>query len=233
MTKEQILWEISKKLVPYPQALSRMESMARSIRAEEAAERVWLLEHPPLYTSGTSAKAEDLFNPAHYPTYHAGRGGQWTYHGPRQRTAYVMLDLQRPHGPVPARDLRAYVHALESWVIGALAHFGIHGEVREGRVGVWVTDPKTGNEEKIAAIGVRVSHWVSWHGVAINLDPNMADFEGIVPCGIREYGVTSFRKLGLSTTMQELDHALAQSWANTFGSMPSLLQEVAVIQDPD
>lgn len=233
MTKEQILWEISKKLVPYSQALSRMESMARSIRAEDAAERVWLLEHPPLYTSGTSAKAEDLFNPAHYPTYHAGRGGQWTYHGPGQRTAYVMLDLQRPHGPVPARDLRAYVHALESWVIGALAHFGIHGEVREGRVGVWVTDPKTGNEEKIAAIGVRVSRWVSWHGVAINLDPNMADFEGIVPCGIREYGVTSFRKLGLSTTMQELDHALAQSWANTFGSMPSPLQEVAVIQDPD
>ncbi|GCD58472.1 lipoate-protein ligase B [Acetobacter pasteurianus NBRC 3280] len=233
MTKEQILWEISKKLVPYPQALSRMESMARSIRAEEAAERVWLLEHPPLYTSGTSAKAEDLFNPAHYPTYHAGRGGQWTYHGPGQRTAYVMLDLQRPHGPIPARDLRAYVHALESWVIGALAHFGIHGEVREGRVGVWVTDPKTGNEEKIAAIGVRVSRWVSWHGVAINLDPNMADFEGIVPCGIREYGVTSFRKLGLSTTMQELDHALAQSWASTFGSMPSPLQEVAVIQDPD
>ena len=233
MTKEQILWEISKKLVPYPQALSRMESMARSIRAEEAAERVWLLEHPPLYTSGTSAKAEDLFNPAHYPTYHAGRGGQWTYHGPGQRTAYVMLDLQRPHGPVPARDLRAYVHALESWVIGALAHFGIHGEVREGRVGVWVTDPKTGNEEKIAAIGVRVSRWVSWHGVAINLDPNMADFEGIVPCGIREYGVTSFRKLGLSTTMQELDHALAQSWTNTFGSVPTALQEVAVTQDPD
>ncbi|MGF1276278.1 lipoyl(octanoyl) transferase LipB [Acetobacter pasteurianus] len=233
MTKEQILWEISKKLVPYPQALSRMESMARSIRADEAAERVWLLEHPPLYTSGTSAKAEDLFNSAHYPTYHAGRGGQWTYHGPGQRTAYVMLDLQRPHGPVPARDLRAYVHALESWVIGALAHFDIHGEVREGRVGVWVTDPQTGNEEKIAAIGVRVSRWVSWHGVAINLDPNMADFEGIVPCGIREYGVTSFRKLGLSTTMQELDHALAQSWANAFGSVPSPLQEVAVTQDPD
>ncbi len=233
MTKEQILWEISKKLVPYPQALSRMESMARSIRADEAAERVWLLEHPPLYTSGTSAKAEDLFNPADYPTYHAGRGGQWTYHGPGQRTAYVMLDLQRPHGPVPARDLRAYVHALESWVIGALAHFGIHGEVRDGRVGVWVTDPKTGSEEKIAAIGVRVSRWVSWHGVAINLDPNMADFEGIVPCGIREYGVTSFRKLGLSTTMQELDRALAQSWANTFGSVPSTLQDVAVTQDPD
>lgn len=233
MTKEQILWEISKKLVPYPQALSRMESMARSIRADEATERVWLLEHPPLYTSGTSAKAEDLFNPAHYPTYHAGRGGQWTYHGPGQRTAYVMLDLQRAHGPVPRRDLRAYVHALESWVIGGLAHFGIHGEVREGRVGVWVTDPKTGKEEKIAAIGVRVSRWVSWHGVAINLDPNMADFEGIVPCGIREYGVTSFHKLGLSTTMQELDQALAQSWANTFGSVPSPLQEVAVTQGPD
>ncbi|MBO1324104.1 lipoyl(octanoyl) transferase LipB [Acetobacter sp. TBRC 12305] len=226
MTKEQILWEISKNQAPYPLALDRMERISRDIRSDNAAERVWLLEHPPLFTSGTSAKPEDLFNPHHYPTYHAGRGGQWTYHGPGQRTAYVMLDLARAHAQVPPRDLRAYVHALESWVITALAHFGLKGEVREGRVGVWVTDPATGREEKIAAIGVRVSRWVSWHGVAINLCPDMADFDGIVPCGIRDFGVTSFRKLGLTTTLEELDAALMTAWEKVFGSVPSPLREV-------
>ncbi|MCH4026774.1 MAG: lipoyl(octanoyl) transferase LipB [Acetobacter fabarum] len=232
MTKEQILWEISKKLVPYPAALSRMEQIAKDIRAGEAAERVWLLEHPPLYTAGTSAKAEDLFNPAGYPTYHAGRGGQWTYHGPGQRTAYVMLDLQRAHGNTPARDLRAYVQALEAWIITALASFGLRGEVREGRVGVWVTNPQTGIEEKIAAIGVRVSRWVSWHGVAINLTPALPDFEGIVPCGIREYGVTSFEKLGIKASMQELDLALAAAWHTVFGSTPSALTPVDLAPSP-
>ncbi len=226
MTKEQILWEISKKTVPYPQALSRMEAIARDIRAQEAPERVWLLEHPPLYTSGTSARAEDLFNPAGYPTYPAGRGGQWTYHGPGQRIAYAMLDLQRPHGNIPPRDLRAYVHALESWIIAALARFGIKGEVREGRVGVWVQDPASGMEEKIAAIGVRVSRWVSWHGIAINVAPRLEDFDGIVPCGIREFGVTSFRRLGLDTDMAALDQALAECWPTVFGSQPSPLQPV-------
>jgi lipoyl(octanoyl) transferase len=226
MTKEQILWEISKKTVPYPQALSRMEAIARDIRAQEAPERVWLLEHPPLYTAGTSARAEDLFNPAGYPTYPAGRGGQWTYHGPGQRIAYAMLDLQRPHGNIPPRDLRAYVHALESWIIAALARFGIKGEVREGRVGVWVQDPVSGMEEKIAAIGVRVSRWVSWHGIAINVAPRLEDFEGIVPCGIREFGVTSFRRLGLDTDMAALDQALAECWPTVFGSQPSPLQPV-------
>lgn len=226
MTKEQILWEISKKTVPYPQALSRMEAIARDIRAQEAPERVWLLEHPPLYTAGTSARAEDLFNPAGYPTYPAGRGGQWTYHGPGQRIAYAMLDLQRPHGNIPPRDLRAYVHALESWIIAALARFGIKGEVREGRVGVWVQDPASGMEEKIAAIGVRVSRWVSWHGIAINVAPRLEDFEGIVPCGIREFGVTSFRRLGLDTDMAALDQALAECWPTVFGSQPSPLQPV-------
>ncbi|MFT8931464.1 MAG: lipoyl(octanoyl) transferase LipB [Acetobacter syzygii] len=232
MTKEQILWEISKKLVPYPLALSRMEQIAKDIRAGTAAERVWLLEHPPLYTSGTSARVEDLFNPAGYPTYHAGRGGQWTYHGPGQRTAYVMLDLQRPHGNTPARDLRAYVQALEAWIITALAKFGLRGEVREGRVGVWVNNPHTNAEEKIAAIGVRVSRWVSWHGVAINLAPAMPDFDGIVPCGIREYGVASFEKLGLSTTMAEFDLALMDAWQTVFGSTPSPINPVELTLNP-
>lgn len=226
MTKEHILWEISKKTVPYPQALSRMEQIARDIRATGAPERVWLLEHPPLYTAGTSARTEDLFNPAGYPSYPAGRGGQWTYHGPGQRIAYAMLDLQRPHGDVPARDLRAYVQALERWIIAALARFGIKGEVREGRVGVWVQDPASGMEEKIAAIGVRVSRWVSWHGIAINLAPRLEDFDGIVPCGIREFGVTSFRRLGLDTDMAALDQALVECWPTVFGSQPSALQPV-------
>lgn len=223
MTNARFLWEISKKQVPYPAALARMQTLAREIRADEAAERVWLLEHPPLFTAGTSAKAEDLFNPHRYPTYDAGRGGQWTYHGPGQRIAYVMLDLHKPHGEVRARDVRSYVHGLEEWVIRTLAIFGLKGECREGRVGVWVIDPATGQEEKIAAIGVRVSRWVSWHGVSINLNPRLSDFEGIVPCGIREFGVTSFEKLGLNVTIAQLDAALAESWQTVFGSTPSAL----------
>ncbi|MCP9318447.1 lipoyl(octanoyl) transferase LipB [Acetobacter persici] len=223
MTNGRFLWEISKKPVPYPVALTRMQSLAREIRTGEAAERVWLLEHPPLFTAGTSARAEDLFNPHHYPTYDAGRGGQWTYHGPGQRIAYVMLDLHNAHGEVRARDVRSYVHGLEEWVIRTLSAFGLKGECREGRVGVWVIDPATGQEEKIAAIGVRVSRWVSWHGVSINLNPRMSDFEGIVPCGIREFGVTSFEKLGLSVTLAQLDAALAESWRAVFGSTPSAL----------
>ncbi|MCP1244548.1 lipoyl(octanoyl) transferase LipB [Acetobacter cerevisiae] len=223
MTNARFLWEISKKPVPYPAALARMQTLAREIRANEAAERVWLLEHPPLFTAGTSAKAEDLFNPHHYPTYDAGRGGQWTYHGPGQRIAYVMLDLHNAHDEVRARDVRSYVHGLEEWVIRTLATFGLKGECREGRVGVWVIDPITNQEEKIAAIGVRVSRWVSWHGVSINLNPRLSDFEGIVPCGIREFGVTSFEKLGLNVTMAQLDTALAESWQAVFGSTPSAL----------
>ncbi|OUJ00994.1 lipoyl(octanoyl) transferase LipB [Acetobacter cibinongensis] len=226
MTNAHFLWEISKKPVPYPFAFARMQEISQKIRQTEAVERVWLLDHPPLYTAGTSAKAEDLFNPHQYPTYDAGRGGQWTYHGPGQRIAYVMLDLHKPHGLIPARDLRAYVHGLESWVIRTLAAFGLQGECREGRVGVWVIDPKTGQEEKIAAIGVRVSRWVSWHGISINLRPNMADFEGIVPCGIRDYGVTSFEKLGLTVSQDQLDAALAENWQAVFGSLPSNFTEV-------
>lgn len=223
MTNKHFLWEISKNPVPYPYALSRMQDIAQKIRSQQAEERVWLLEHPPLYTAGTSAKPADLFNPHHYPTYDAGRGGQWTYHGPGQRIAYVMMDLQKPHGQVPARDLRAYVHALENWIIRTLAEFGLKGECRDGRVGVWVIDPQSGQEEKIAAIGVRVSRWVSWHGIAINLHPDMADFDGIVPCGIREFGVTSFQKLGLPVTFAQLDAALANNWTAVFGEPPSAL----------
>lgn len=221
MTQNDFLWEISKNPVPYPYAFARMQDIAQNIRAHGARERVWLLEHPPLYTAGTSAKPADLFNPNHYPTYDAGRGGQWTYHGPGQRIAYVMMDLHHPHGSVPERDLRAYVHALEAWVIRTLAQFGLKGEIRDGRVGVWVIDPKTGLEEKIAAIGVRVSRWVSWHGVSINLHPALADFDGIVPCGIREFGVTSFQKLGLPVAFSQLDAALAENWRAVFGSQPS------------
>ncbi|PYD47974.1 lipoyl(octanoyl) transferase LipB [Novacetimonas pomaceti] len=220
MTENNILWEISRRKVPYPDALARMEHDARAIRAGEQAEHVWLLEHPPTYTAGTSARPEDLFNPSGYPTWPAGRGGQWTYHGPGQRVCYVMLDLTRPHGPVPARDVRAYVHALEEWLIATLRRFDVTGERREGRVGVWVADPVTGAEEKIAAIGVRVSRWVSWHGVAINVDPDLSDFGGIVPCGIREHGVTSLRKLGHEVSMADVDRALRESWSECFGSVP-------------
>ena len=226
MTNEHFLWEISKKPVPYPFALSRMQDIAQKIRLSTAQERVWLLEHPPLYTAGTSARPEDLFNPSHYPTYDAGRGGQWTYHGPGQRIAYLMLDLQQQHGTIPPRDLRAYVHGLEAWVIRTLASFGLKGECRDGRVGVWVINPNSGLEEKIAAIGVRVSRWVSWHGISINLRPNMADFNGIVPCGIKDYGVTSFEKLGLTVTQPQLDAALMANWQPLFGSQPSAFTEV-------
>ncbi len=207
-----VLWERSAGYVPYPFAIARMEQTVRDIRAHEARERIWLLEHPPLFTAGTSAKDSDLFNPRGYPTYPAGRGGQWTYHGPGQRVAYLMLDLQREHGPVPARDLRAYVCFLENWLIATLARFGVKGERREGRVGVWVVDPRTGTEAKIAALGVRVTRWVSWHGISLNVDPDLSAFEGIVPCGIREYGVTSLRQLGLNTGMAEADAVLRDEW---------------------
>lgn len=211
-------WRIEEQRVPYPRAIAEMERLVRSIRAGEAPERVWFVEHPPLYTSGSSAKPEDLQDPGRFPTFAAGRGGQWTYHGPGQRVAYVMLDLDHAHGTVPARDLRAYVHGLEEWAIGTLDRFNIRGERRAGRVGIWVADRQAGTEAKIAAIGVRVTRWVTWHGLAINLEPDLDHFEGIVPCGIREYGVTSLHALGIAVTMAELDAALAASWAAVFGS---------------
>ena len=214
----RIRWEIAEGLTPYPEAIASMEASIRAIRAGDAEERVWFVEHPPLYTAGSSAKPEDLEDAARFPTFAAGRGGQWTYHGPGQRVAYVMLDLDRPHGVVPARDLRAYVQGLEEWLILTLDRFNIRGERRPGRVGIWVEDRAAGTEAKIAAIGVRVTRWVTWHGVAVNLEPVLDHFAGIVPCGIREYGVTSLHALGMIVSMAELDAALAASWVRVFGS---------------
>lgn len=209
-------WRISEGLTAYPEALAAMEARAAAIRGGQAEEVVWLVEHPPTYTSGTSAKPEELID-QRFPHFAAGRGGQWTYHGPGQRTAYVMLDLTRPHGPVPARDVRAYVHALEEWMIRALDRFNIRGERRPGRVGIWVVKPGGNQEFKIGAIGVRVTRWVSWHGIALNVEPDLSHFSGIVPCGIAEHGVTSLHDLGVLATMEEADSALMAAWAEVFG----------------
>jgi lipoyl(octanoyl) transferase len=195
-----------------------MQARVAAIRAGTASEQVWLVEHPPLYTAGTSARAEELTDPTRFPFYAAGRGGQWTYHGPGQRVAYVMLDLTRPHGMVPARDVRCFVHGLEEWLIRALDRFNVRGERREGRIGIWVADPATGTEAKIGAIGVRVSRWVSWHGVALNVAPDLSHFSGIVPCGISEHGVTSLAALGIKASMAEADAALREAWAAVFGT---------------
>lgn len=210
-------WRISPGLTPYPEALAAMAERAAAIRAGTAGEWVWLVEHPPLYTAGTSARPEELLNPHHFPTFEAGRGGQWTYHGPGQRVAYVVLDLVRPHGTVPARDVRQFVTGLEEWLIFALARLGVAGERRAGRVGIWVADPASGAEAKIAAIGVRVTRWVSWHGIALNVDAKLSDFSGIVPCGISEHGVTSLRALGNPATMADADAALRAAWDRVFG----------------
>ncbi|HMB77644.1 MAG TPA: lipoyl(octanoyl) transferase LipB [Kiloniellaceae bacterium] len=205
-------WRVSAGPVGYPEAVETMEARVRQIRAGEAGELVWLLEHPPLYTAGTSARAEDLLQPDRFPVYSSGRGGQYTYHGPGQRVAYVMQDLQR-RGP----DLRAYIHNLEAWVIRALARFNVVAERREGRVGLWV--PRGGGrEDKIAAIGVRVRRWVTYHGVAINLEPDLSHFEGIVPCGIAEHGVTSLVDLGIPVAMPDLDVALKEAYEEVFSA---------------
>jgi len=212
-------WEVRAGLTPFPEALAAMEARVAGIRAGTALEAVWLVEHPPTYTAGTSARPEELIE-QRFPQYAAGRGGQWTYHGPGQRTAYVMLDLTRPHGPagreVPPRDVRAYVHALEEWMIRALDRFNIRGERREGRVGIWVVKPG-GGEFKIGAIGVRVTRWVSWHGIALNVEPELSHFGGIIPCGIAEHGVTSLHDLGVLATMEEADSALMAAWGEVFG----------------
>jgi lipoyl(octanoyl) transferase len=205
-----IEWRISARPVDYPAALAAMEERVEAIRAGRGGELGWLLEHPPLYTAGTSARAEDLLAPMRFPVFSAGRGGQYTYHGPGQRIVYLMIDLQR-RGP----DLRGYVWRLEEWVIRALRHFGVHGERRPGRIGIWVVKPD-GAEAKIAAIGVRVRRWVTFHGLAINLQPDLDHFAGIVPCGIREFGVTSFADLGLATTMAELDDVLIGIFPEVF-----------------
>jgi lipoyl(octanoyl) transferase len=214
-------WAVAEGLTPYPEALEAMAERVAAIRAGMAGERVWLVEHPPLYTAGSSARPEELVDPDRFPTYDAGRGGQWTYHGPGQRTAYVMLDLTRPHGAVPARDVHAYVTALEEWLIRALDRFNVRGERRQGRVGIWVADRASGTEAKIAAIGVRLTRWVSWHGIALNVEPDLSHFGGIVPCGISEHGVTSLAALGIPVTMPEVDVALKDAWAEVFGT-PSM-----------
>src|SRR5487761_1919897 len=201
-------WVRAPGLTPYPDALAAMTARVAAIAAGTAEEQVWLVEHPPLFTAGTSARAEDLTDPGRFPVFAAGRGGQWTYHGPGQRTAYVMLDLNRPHGMVPARDVRGFVHGLEEWLIRALDRFDVRGERREGRIGIWVADHGARTEAKIAAIGVRVTRWVSWHGVALNINPDLGHYAGIVPCGISEHGVTSLHALGIPATMAETDAAL-------------------------
>jgi lipoyl(octanoyl) transferase len=206
-------WRVSDAPVAYDAAVQEMDSRVRRIRDGSAGELVWLLEHPSLYTAGTSAQPGDLLDPDRFPVHQTGRGGQYTYHGPGQRIAYAMLDLGR-RGP----DVRRYVHDLEDWVIGALSAFNVTGERRPGRVGIWV-DRGGGREDKIAAIGVRIRHWITLHGIAINLDPNLDHFTGIVPCGIgdEQLGVTSLVDLGLLVTMADLDVALKASFERVFG----------------
>lgn len=213
-------WRISDGLTPYDQALAEMEARAEKIARGEADELVWLVEHPSLYTAGTSAQAKDLLD-ARFPVFSAGRGGQYTYHGPGQRVAYVMLDLTRR-----SRDVRAFVCALENWLIGALARFNVSGAIRDGRVGVWVDRPDKPrgtlgemHEDKIAAIGIRLRRWVSFHGVALNVEPDLSAFSGIVPCGIAQshLGVTSLVDLGLPVTFFEVDAALRASFEEIFG----------------
>jgi lipoyl(octanoyl) transferase len=196
----------------YEDAVAEMEREAAAIARGEAAERIWLVEHPPLYTAGTSSKDADLVAPDRFPVFQTGRGGQYTYHGPGQRVAYTMLNLSRRQ-----QDVRAYVAALEEWIIKTLATFNVRGERREDRVGVWVERPERGGEDKIAAIGVKLRKWVSFHGISINVEPNLEHFGGIVPCGVREHGVTSLVDLGLPVTMDDLDLALRQSFEEIFG----------------
>lgn len=203
-------WVIHPGLLPYPEAVAAMEERADAIAAGRGAERIWLVEHPPIYTAGTSADAADLLD-ARFPVFNTGRGGQFTYHGPGQRVAYVMLDLKRRKP-----DVRAYVRDLETWLIGALATFGVKGERRADRVGIWV-DRGAGREDKIAAIGVRIRHWVTYHGVALNVAPDLSHFSGIVPCGVRGHGVTSLAHLGIAASMTDVDAALKLSFEKVFG----------------
>ena len=194
-------WRESPGLTPYPEALAEMEARAATIRSGEAAELVWLLQHPPLFTAGTSADSAELFNPLGFPVYAAGRGGRYTYHGPGQRVVYVLLDLDRR-----GRDVRRFVHSLEGWVIDALAELGVAARRVPDRIGIWVDHQ--GREAKVGAIGVRVRRWVTMHGFAVNLDPDLSHFSGIVPCGLAEYPVTSLAEMGLTDVEQRFDEAL-------------------------
>jgi lipoyl(octanoyl) transferase len=209
-------WVVSDALVGYPAAVAAMEARVAEIRAGRRPELVWLLEHRPLYTAGTSADAADLLQPARLPVYRTGRGGQYTYHGPGQRVAYVMLDLMR-RAEAGGPDLRQTVRALEQWLINTLRQFGVSGERRQGRVGVWVACPN-GDEAKIAALGIRVRRWVTFHGVSLNVSPDLSHYEGIVACGIRDHGVTSLAALGIPATMAEVDDALRAEFEALFGA---------------
>jgi lipoyl(octanoyl) transferase len=208
-------WRATSGLTAYPEAIATMQARVAAIHEGQGRELVWLVEHPPLYTAGTSADPADLQDAGRFPTYEAGRGGQWTYHGPGQRTAYVLLDLTRAHGMVRPRDVRSYVRGLEEWLIRALRRFDVKGERRDGRVGIWVADG-AGGEAKIAALGVRVTRWVSWHGVALNVAPDLSHFGGIVPCGVREHGVTSLAAVGVAASLDEADSALRAAWDEVF-----------------
>jgi lipoyl(octanoyl) transferase len=208
-------WAVSKGFVAYPEAVAAMEDRAARIADGTAGELIWLLEHPPLYTAGVSAKPDDLLQPDRFPVFQSGRGGQFTYHGPGQRVAYVMLDLTQR-----GRDVRAFVAALEAWIIGSLARFNVEGQIRDGRVGVWVERRAPGvplREDKIAAIGVKLRRWASFHGVALNVEPDLTHFAGIVPCGVSEFGVTSLVDLGLPVTLDDADAALMASFREVFG----------------
>jgi lipoyl(octanoyl) transferase len=226
LATEPVEWRLDRRLVPYPEALRAMEERVAAIAEGRAPELVWLLEHPPLYTAGTSAKPADLVQPQRFPVYQAGRGGQYTYHGPGQRVGYVMLDLQCRG----RADLRRYVQDLEQWLIHSLARFGVHAERRPGRVGIWVAG-SNGAEEKIAAIGVRVRRWVTYHGVSINRDPDLSHFEGIVPCGIADRGVTSLAKLGVAVSPEELDRVLMDEFAAVFEDSEVRSQKSEVRKD--
>ncbi len=204
-------WQVAELPVPYPEAIARMEDRVAAIHAGTAAELVWLLEHPPLYTAGTSARARDLVAPDLFPVFKTGRGGQFTYHGPGQRVGYVMLDLKRR-----GSDVRRYVGDLEEWLIRTLAHFGVKGERRAERIGVWVARG-SGREDKIAALGVRVRRWITFHGVSLNVAPDLSHYGGIVPCGISQHGVTSLADLGIKASMEDVDVALRRSFDQVFG----------------
>jgi lipoyl(octanoyl) transferase len=212
-------WRVEPGFTPYDSAVAFMERHAAAIREGSAPELVWLVEHPPLYTAGTSSQPEDLLDPGRFPVFKAGRGGEYTYHGPGQRVAYVMLDLKRRR-----EDVRAFVAALEAWIIGALAAFNVKGERREDRVGVWVARPDkptlpdgTPAEDKIAAIGIRLRRWVSFHGIALNVEPDLSHFGGIVPCGVTGHGVTSLVDLGLPVAVADADAALRAAFVTVFG----------------
>ncbi len=212
---EAVGWAVSDTPVPYPEAVAAMEARAAAIADGRAEELVWLLEHPPLYTAGVTARAEDLLAPERFPVFTTGRGGQFTYHGPGQRVAYVMLDLRARR-----RDVRGFVQALEAWVIDALAAFNVAGELRDGRVGVWVerrTPGAASREDKIAAVGVKIRRWVSFHGISLNVEPDLEHFSGIVPCGVAKHGVTSLVDLGRPATMDDADAALRSAFTRTFG----------------